>query len=47
MHDAARPRNGTHGTPCPQHILEREMPLKAREIDSNKIQPFARHDVRL
>ena len=47
MHDAACPRNGTHGTPCPQHILEREMPLKAREIDGNKIQPLARHDVRL
>ena len=47
VHDAARPRNGTHGTPCPQHILEREMPLEACEIDGDEVQPLARHDVRL
>ena len=47
MHDAARPRNGTHSTPCPQYILEREMPLEAREIDGDEVQPLARHDVRL
>ena len=47
MHDAACTRHGAQRTPRASDVFERQLPLKPREIHRDKVDPLARHDVRL